>query len=71
MSAMENIQKLRLEKVQVLMARHNLGRGTGVQLRPGQLERLTQEAAAKGIPLHLPYNRNNLRLVTRNGAITF
>lgn len=65
---MENIQKNRLEKVQALMARHNLDAVLVSNCALGNWNAWLK--AAKSIPLHLPYNRNNLCLVTKNGALS-
>lgn len=65
---MENIQKIRLEKVQALMTRNDLDAVLVSNCALGNWNAWLK--ASKGMPLHLPYNRNNLCLVTKDGMLS-
>lgn len=64
---MENIQKIRLEKVQTFMGQHDLDAILVSNCSLGNWNAWLK--ASKGMPLHLPYNRNNLCLVTKDGEL--
>lgn len=64
---MENIQKIRLERVQAFMAQHDLDAILVSNCALGNLD--TWLLAKERMPLHLPYNRNNLCFVTADGQV--
>lgn len=64
---METIQKNRMERVLGLMEAHSLDAILVSNCALGNLD--TWLLGKEGMPLHLPYNRNNLCFVTKDGAV--